>query len=694
MTSLYFKSLYSSSPEVKEVAHEGLRMVLTHQNRLPRELLQTGLRPILMNLADPKRLSVPGLEGLARLLELLTNYFKVEIGHKLLDHFRIVADPQLLQESSKLSLDDNEGITKLVRLANIFHLLPSAANIFLEPLVNAIVQTESQMHFSTKSPFSEPLARYLDRYPMEGIDLFLRHLAYPRHLRTLRSILQSNLAPNLLRELVSRAPVLVQRLRSGNERNVVIAVLSIFDDLAAMVPAWIDQHAYVIDTVIEVWQSNLPPPENFASAIQDVTHRYTLMLSLFLKTLQQTSRIDVLFEITSLRTFSLGVDVTATTKFLYEHVVASDDVFYKRNILMRFLTWIKDSRYSHAQKAHFIHDIVVPVLVDQGKRSLTPQSLIDLDFVDQMHRIIWSPTSEGAGFADADDAFKIEILHLTTVLVQYYPVLSENFKKDIIQCAWAHITSDDIIVKQSAYLLSARFFAAFPSPQKFILKAWIGLLRSPYSEGRLQLRQEALAVLAPSLPKSESPRAERTDVSDQGNLSPFYPQWALTTRKLLAEEGIVSMITIYHLIVRQPQLFFPVRSMFVPHIANSLTKLGLTPSSGLDSRLLSVDILQVIFGWEEQAAQLVKQGQPPDLSQPGDPLWLTPLNLRENMVSYLVRLSTVVLDPAARMILLPKALSLLQSIVGPNGWADVTVGLRFFSRSLEVSLLGTIPWNV
>src|ERR1700679_2171894 len=99
VTGVYFKSLYSPSPDVKDVAYDGLRMVLTHQSRLPKELLQTGLRPILMNLADPKRLSVPDLEGLARLLELLvTNYFKVEIGHKLLNHFHIVADPQLVQE--------------------------------------------------------------------------------------------------------------------------------------------------------------------------------------------------------------------------------------------------------------------------------------------------------------------------------------------------------------------------------------------------------------------------------------------------------------------------------------------------------------------------------------------------------------------------------------------------------------------
>ncbi|KAJ3709900.1 hypothetical protein C8R42DRAFT_729736 [Lentinula raphanica] len=148
-----------------------------------------------MNLADPKHLSVPGLEGLARLLELLTNYFKVEIGHKLLDRFHFVADPsvgegwvtdprpdptqpsarviegqgsgvsdptrpsptladpQMLQASSRSPLGENEGITKLVRLANIFHLLPTAANIFLNNLVNAIVQKEAQMHFSSQKSF-------------------------------------------------------------------------------------------------------------------------------------------------------------------------------------------------------------------------------------------------------------------------------------------------------------------------------------------------------------------------------------------------------------------------------------------------------------------------------------------------------------------------------------------------------------
>lgn len=647
-------------------------MVLTHQSRLPKELLQTGLRPILMNLADPKRLSVPGLEGLARLLELLTNYFKVEIGHKLLDHFRIVADPQLVQESSKLSLEDNEGITKLVRLANIFHLLPSAANIFLEPLVNAIVQTEAQMHFSTKSPFSEPLARYLDRYPVEGVDFFLRHLSYTRQLRTLRSILQANLAPNLLRELASRTPILVNHLRGVTEKNMILAVLNLFDDLSSLLPTWISQNGYVIDAIVELWHSNLPSSEQLPAVVTEVIHKYSLMLAIFTTALKQSPRIDLLFDITSVFTFNLGIDIIGTTKFLYEHVAMSEDEIFRRNILMRFLTWFGDSSYTWTQKAYFVRYIVTPILLVHATRSKQQvTNLINSDFINQVHRMIWQPTNDAAIFSETDDMFKIEMLHLTTILVQYYPDLLDDALKDIAKYTWLHISpSDDVIVKQTAYLLTARFVAAFPTPQKFILRAWTGLLRAPHSEGRAVVRQESLAILAPSLPKAEPTEAG-------------HPAWAKTTRRLLAEEGLGSMLTIYHLIAKQPELFFPVRSLFIPHIANSLNKLGMTASSNLESRMLSIDILQVLFTWEERATQAVKRDASATTPVADDSKYLTPLALRENMVSYLVRLTTIPYEPAARSSFLPKALALLQLIVGQNGWTDVTVGLRFFARTLE-----------
>jgi len=628
-------------------------MVLTHQSRLPKELLQTGLRPILMNLADPKRLSVPGLEGLARLLELLTNYFKVEIGHKLLDHFRSVADPQMLQQSSRLPLADHEGISKLVKLANIFYLLPSTANIFLDNLVNAIVQTEAQMHFSTRSPFSEPLAKYLDRYPAEGIDFFLRHLRLPQYLRTLRSILLERYAPNLERELASRTPLLINQ---GNDTSLLTQSLLLFHDLAEISPTWISDYGIVIDALVKVWRSS-----NCQSGAPDLIQRHSLLLGIFIKALEQSPRIDLLFDVVAIFDRNLGMDVIHVSQFLYRHVALSEDGNFRRNVLLQFLIWFGDSSVPWDQKGAFLRYIVTPMLLVYASSESKNERLIDNDFINQLHRLIWQPITEAGAFADTDDLFKIELLHLTTTLVKSYADLLEDVKKDIIKCAWHYITnSDDIIVKQTAYLLAARFFAAFPTPQKFILRAWTGLLRLSHSEGKPLVRQEALATLTPILPQSDS-------------AEPGHPQWAKTTRRLLAEEGLVQMIAIYHLIIKQPQLFYPVRSLFVPHMANSLTKLGMSTSSTPEMRSLSIEILQVIFDWEVKTLR----------GDQNEAAWVTPIALRENMISYLVRLATLPHENAAKTALVPRALSLLQSMVGPNGWTEVTVGLRYFSRTLE-----------
>lgn len=628
-------------------------MVLTHQSRLPKELLQTGLRPILMNLADPKRLSVPGLEGLARLLELLTNYFKVEIGHKLLDHFRSVADPQMLQQSSRLPLADHEGISKLVKLANIFYLLPSTANIFLDNLVNAIVQTEAQMHFSTRSPFSEPLARYLDRYPTEGIDFFMRHLRLPQYLRTLRSILLERYAPSLERELASRTLLLVDQ---SNDTSLLTQSLLLFHDLAEISPTWISDYEIAVDALVKVWRSSSCQP-----GAPDLVQRHSLLLGIFVKALQQSSRIDLLFDVVAIFSRNLGMDVIHVSQFLYRHVALSEDSIFRRNVLLRFSIWFGDSSIPWNQKGAFLRYIVTPTLLVHASSESNNEHLIDSDFISQLHQLIWQPIAETGAFVDTDDIFKIELLHLTIILVKSYADLLEDVKKDIIKCAWHYITSsDDIIVKQTAYLLAARFFAAFPTPQKFILRAWTGLLRLSHSEGKPLVRQEALATLAPILPQSDS-------------AEPGHPQWAKTTRRLLAEEGLVQMIAIYHLIIKQPQLFYPVRSLFVPHMANSLTKLGMSGSSTPEMRSLSIEVLQVIFDWEVKASEGNKN----------ETAWLTPIALRENMISYLVRLATFPHDNAAKTALVPRALSLLQSMVGPNGWTEVTVGLRYFSRTLE-----------
>lgn len=630
-------------------------MVLAHQSRLPKELLQTGLRPILMNLADPKRLSVPGLEGLARLLELLTNYFKVEIGHKLLDHFRFVADPQMLQASSRSPLGENEGITKLVRLANIFHLLPSAANIFLDSLVNAIVQTEAQMHFSGQSPFSEPLAKYLDRYPDEGVQFFIDNLHLPRHLRTLRSILQAKLSPNVQRVLASRTNIILGLSLHGNESSSrIIPALSLFADLASLDHYWILEHDSVIEALLTLWDTGMQQPE------RETIQRHTLIMSIFRSTLEKSSRIDLIFALVAIYIRNLEIDTVRTTHFLYQHVALSEDSIFQRNVLLRFMTWFETSSCTWSHKAYFIRYVVTPTLLIHAARNPSKQHLLDISYIDRLHSLLWRRILEENPFVETDDMFKIEILHLTTVLVQHYSSLVNHVQKDILKCAWHFVGScDDPIVKQTAFLLNARFFAAFQTPAKFILRTWSELLRAPQTEGRAVLRQEALAVLAPSLPN---------EPAENG-----FPKWAVTARRLLADD-FSQTLAIYHLMIKQPALYYPVRRLFITYMVNSLTKLGLMSTSNHETRLLSIDILQVIFDWEQQALR----------EREGKDVWLTPLGYRENMVSYLVRLSTIINDPPGRATLVPRALSLLQQMVGPSGWTDVAFGMRFFSRVLEM----------
>lgn len=665
---MYFKSLYSTTPEVKEVAHEGLRMVLTHQARLPKELLQTGLRPILMNLADPKRLSVPGLEGLARLLELLTNYFKVEIGHKLLDHFRIVADPQMLQASSRLPISENEGITKLVRLANIFHLLPSAANIFLENLVNAIVQTEAQLHFSSRSPFSEPLAKYLNRYPTEAIDFFFRHLHFPRHVRTLRSILQAQLAPNLLRELSSRTPTLISSCLEGRDPSLVLPGLMLCTDIADLVPRWLTEQRHVIESIVNLWKPD--PPEQGSVPQGEMTHRYSLMINVFIKAMEQAPRIDLIYELLAIFTREHSLDLVRVTRFLYRHVALAESLLYRRNILTRFYTWFEDRSYPWSHKTFGLRYILTPLVLVRASQSPVG-GLVDTDFVQWLIRHLWIPMHELNKFTAADDMFVVEVLHFTTVMVQHYFDLLVDAKKDIIKLTWYYINNEDSTVKYTAHLLAAQFFSRFESQPKFLLSTWTALLRPPPAEAR-HLARQAQDALSPVLLQAQSKEAG-------------IPMWARQMRKVLSEDGAAGpqIQYLYQLIIRQPALFYPVRALFIPHIVNHLPKLGLLGSGSNDSRLLTVDILQTVFDWEQRALSETPSSGNALPETGSSQVWLTPLAFRESMLSYLVRLSAMAQDPQGRNTVVPRSLSLLRSIVGRTGWTDVVFKLHFFSRALQ-----------
>ncbi|PVU85356.1 hypothetical protein BB560_007056 [Smittium megazygosporum] len=208
--TVFFKSLYSKSDKVVEAANKGLKMVLNTQHKMPKDLLQAGLRPILLNLSDFKKLTVPSLEGLSRLLQLLTSYFKAEVGRKLLDHLQNWAKPSLLMSIASKSVSEVHEIKIIIAILNIFHLLPNSSVTLMEDLVNSVLKIESHLLRSLSSPFRDPLFLFLNRFPAESIVFFLNRIADHKYADMFAHSLRSPGSDSLRKEFQTLCPDLLK----------------------------------------------------------------------------------------------------------------------------------------------------------------------------------------------------------------------------------------------------------------------------------------------------------------------------------------------------------------------------------------------------------------------------------------------------------------------------------------------------
>lgn len=197
--SLLFRSLISFPLECVNASHDALRDVLNlsvvtkngkSQSRLRKELLQTCIRPVLLNLRDYSRLSVHLLRGLSRLLALLSSWFNKTLGEKLLDHLQKWTDPHEIRSQHIW----REGTEPEVAAAiiDLFVLLPHAAH-FVEPLVKTTIKLEAclpvfQANY-TLSPYRKPLARYLNKHCQYTVSFFLQRLKTPLYNEMFQDIL-------------------------------------------------------------------------------------------------------------------------------------------------------------------------------------------------------------------------------------------------------------------------------------------------------------------------------------------------------------------------------------------------------------------------------------------------------------------------------------------------------------------------
>ncbi|KAF1808723.1 hypothetical protein P152DRAFT_497353 [Eremomyces bilateralis CBS 781.70] len=619
--AVFFKSLYSKAPDVVEAAYTGLSGVLVTTNKLPKDLLHSGLKPILMNLQDPKKITVEGLEVLARLLKLLTSYFKLEIGSRLLDHMKTIADGPALQRTSFTLIEQHRPMKVIKAILNIFHLLPPTAVSFLGSLVAKVMELELALRRTRISPFREPLLKYLNRYPKETWDFFapkLPDLSYSRFFAQLLADPSSD----PLREAVCNdtAPVVsgLAAESDGERWPVIISSIHITWSVcqADKTKNFLVRREGIRKALLDVGKlletrlrtNKIDPSVRLAAdqAAQQLVDIFTVTMS------QDPRNVDLFFEVVNAVTADELRASPTLFHYIYEAIVTSDAVDFSRSLLMRCIELYAGRGASQKTKTFLFHNVVNPILALDVMRNWDGlfgnqkgTKLMDRAMIDAVNTKLWRPqsmidTSEETGQIGVDHS-RMELLQLTALLLKYHTNLVQDFRKDVIRFGWNFIKLEDVINKHAAYVVVAYFVAHYDTPPKIVMPVYQTLLKAHQNEGRTLVTQ-ALELMAPVLRKRL-----------MGGSESKFPAFARMPKKILTEEShnLQQLISIFNFIVRHPDLFYEAREPLSVIIIPALAKIAQPPSPSNEHKRIAINLISLIFQWEDRAAREFRETSSP-----------------------------------------------------------------------------------
>lgn len=640
--SLLFRSLVSKPTKAVIAAHSALKDVLalsdtkaeeggsSSQSRLPKELIQTCIRPVLLNLRDFTRLSVPLLRGLSRLLSLLSSWFNKTLGEKLLDHLQKWTEPTRI-----VALGKWEGEEPLVAAAivNIFSMLPHASN-FVEPLVKTCIKLENTLPvFKTRltdSPYRKPLARYLNKHPQHAINFFFQRLKTPIYSELFLSLVQlEESAP--LRVFLSNKPSSVMILNVCFERPLAIIrseknssatrtslpVHGIGSSVGAETAAGEGtvsmniealelQHQgfRLIRTLLEHNSGYFREHSDIHRAIRWLYrskgrflrfqhedqipprfHAESRILALFLMSYARASfdDLDILFELIRVFLQPSTCDFGFVSRFLRDMVCNVLDFEQKKVVLNRFFALL-GGESNEETKVLSIQYLVFPMLFGSAaspeKNLLIDEALIE-KFVNEILFQKGNPVHSG-------DRLRVELLKMTNMLVDRGATHVEPFRKEIARYCWGLLKSDDTACKSWAYVVVCRVISKFETPVSVTQQVYTSLFRSHQQEGK-ELVRAALDLLVPAL---------------QERLSEDDLRKAIEQVAQIMLQDANSAAHICQTIVRDAGVFSPYKNRFIGCMLNSLPRLGLPPNCPHESRVLSVDVVELLLEWIDDGGSL------------------------------------------------------------------------------------------
>ncbi|WDK12319.1 FAT domain-containing protein [Colletotrichum graminicola] len=732
IVSVFFKCLYSDSKATIDAANSALKNTLEAHQKLPKDLLQGGLRPVLASLQDPKKLTTHGLDNLGRLLKLLTTYFKVEIGARLLDHVKVLADPTVLQQLSFTFFEQHPQMKVVAAVFNIFHLLPPQAEGFKQRLIDLALELEEKLRRTHESPFRAPLYKFINRYPNEIWNFLLPKIEDLKYGRFLAQAIRHPESGPLREAAVSNIQALIDCCNSTitqNKDTKFVAVVNAVRILYSLTVSpgtdrWLEkkEHLNWLKQVGRELEKQMRAHTLAPNLRLPASQASDQLMAIFIKSLERNPRdLESLFSLVDSVTTDDFRAPQPLIAYIYKNVISSDSPEFWKATVLRCLDAYPQKNVSQKMKCFLLHYIVNPIVAMDVQRhwNQPPQSksrFMDKTIIDAVTAKIWK-THQDTSQHDVDDLTqpgidhtKFEVLQLSAMLVKYHSVIFQEARKDIIKSCWTFIRLDDVINKHAAYVVIAYFIALYETPVKIVTQVYLSLLRTNQNEGRALVTQ-ALELVAPVLPKRLG-----TQPNDRN------AGWALAPRKILADEGqnIQQMTSIFHFLVKHPDLFYESRDKYAMLIISSLRKIAAPPNPSNESKKLALNMMWLLWLWEQRRVEGKGDAVPRSISEsptsrkrkldssdqpmssppaarqnPERAEYVIPPIGRQKMIKYLVEFiaqlneryqlpSTRAKDsvstngpavPPASNELCKKAMSLFYNLVQPQYWGDLDIDL-------------------
>lgn len=520
-------------------------------------------------------------------------------------------------------------------IVDIFALLPHASN-FVEPLVKTCMKLEVSLPAlkvrCVHSPYRRPLARYLNKHPASTVNFFFKRLPTPMYSELfqwlvryeesteLRSYLAGKPCSMMILNHCFEKPLGIIRSEkdtsTGHQptRNMLaqhgigvghqqpdvstgarmsIGALELqlqgfilVDTLMTSDPDYIKEQGDIVRAFRWLWRSKGRALRfKHENGVPPRFHSESKMLASFLMSYAKSypsEGLDILFELVSAFIQPATVDFQFLVTSLHELVTTGISFELKQRVVERFFELMSRDK-SEEMKVLSAQYLVYPMLqFDQMKGG--EQRLLDKRIVSRFMEEVLCP--KGSPVV-CTDRLKVEFLRLVDLMLQQVESFLAPFQSQIVEFCLNLLKNDDLSCKGWSYILLSRMIVAFDSAETHIFQVYSCLLRTHEQDNKEMVRK-ALDLLLPALAlRLEKDKAEEaikeaaTVLIEDANSSPQVAHICTT-------------------VLANPSVFFPYREVFCKHITNSLNRLALPSTPTMESRILAVDVVELLVQWDSQ----------------------------------------------------------------------------------------------